>query len=497
MWWLVRQRFLWLSIGVGLLATLHASRGVWSGDFWSHSAVVQEFSAHPLSPRHPQLPIDAPHKFCSPYHWIVGVAARLVGAGPVDALACAGVANLVLFVFGLWLLCRRLELHPQTPFYALLFTLLLWGETPWFWSGFLHLEVLPYVLPYPSTFALGLALLAMALQVQLLSHRRLWLVVLQVALLWLVLLSHPMTFLFLGTGLFALTLSLTRRQILRHTTSLFTMMVAAFALAGAWPFYPFYRLIFASPSFSAAIHTMNKGMYSHLLERLWPTLFALPALLSRLRRRRYDPFPLLFALLLGLFVYGWISREWSYGRTIAHIVLVAHIALGDWLGTMERDPRRCFAVRAGCVCAAACLLYLAARDVLPEEIERHWDDHRPPVLKSLRFVQDHVPQGAVTLADQRTSWLLPSLGVKVMSSMQPLAFVQHQRQRQADARRMLAAGTPRDQRTRLLRKYRIQYVLVRSSAAADHLLMELQSLGQELATANGRTLFRVDLAPPR
>jgi hypothetical protein len=79
----------------------------------------------------------------------VAVAAlgRLLGMGPIGALSVAAILNLVLFLVGFRLLVTRLVGNPHAAFYALVFTLVLWGLSPWRWSGFLNLNSLGFGLP--------------------------------------------------------------------------------------------------------------------------------------------------------------------------------------------------------------------------------------------------------------------------------------------------------------------------------------------------------------
>src|SRR5262245_53334793 len=149
-----RVRLFAVALAVLVFCALHAWRGFWVSDFWEHAAVVRELAVRPFSPRHPILAVDATHAFFSPYHLPIALAARPTAASPISALAIAGLVNIVLLVLALRRFLVRLlpEGAAATP-YALVFILLLWGRDAWWWSGFLHIDFLPFVVPYPSTFA--------------------------------------------------------------------------------------------------------------------------------------------------------------------------------------------------------------------------------------------------------------------------------------------------------------------------------------------------------
>jgi len=64
-------RFYILALAILFLMIGHTINGQWVGDFWEHSAVVRELITHPLSPKHPQLSVDAPHAFFFHIHWLL------------------------------------------------------------------------------------------------------------------------------------------------------------------------------------------------------------------------------------------------------------------------------------------------------------------------------------------------------------------------------------------------------------------------------------------
>jgi predicted MFS family arabinose efflux permease len=56
----LRQNRYWIFSSVlFMLMVARTLTGFWTGDFWAHAAVVQELATNPLSPRHPQLLVEA------------------------------------------------------------------------------------------------------------------------------------------------------------------------------------------------------------------------------------------------------------------------------------------------------------------------------------------------------------------------------------------------------------------------------------------------------
>jgi len=94
------------------------------------------------------------------YAVMVALLARTLHTDAVTALSIMGLVNLGLFFLGLRLLFFQWYLNteaqqPSMLCYSLFFC---WGYDPWDWSGFFHIGILGYILPYPSTFSAALTL---------------------------------------------------------------------------------------------------------------------------------------------------------------------------------------------------------------------------------------------------------------------------------------------------------------------------------------------------
>jgi len=205
--WLLKYRYLCLSAVVFTLMCVSISKQYWVDDFWEHAAVIRELAAHPLHPQHPLLALDAPHALFTPYALFWGIFARLTHFSPIKTLSIAGIINCLLFLVGLYLFISAIAAKDRdgVAFYSLLFILLLWGPLAWNFSAFFHLRELGYILPYPSTFSMALAFMILAMNKRRIdTQREIWLLPIWL-LSTLVLLSHQFTFIFLASGLLAMT----------------------------------------------------------------------------------------------------------------------------------------------------------------------------------------------------------------------------------------------------------------------------------------------------
>jgi hypothetical protein len=227
--------------------TLYGNHG---SDFWEHSAVVKELATHPLSPQHPLFNLNKPHMFFSPYHLGVGLLARLGGITPIDAMALAGVGNLLLLLVGLRLLIHYFfeNFQDSIAFYTLILVLFLWPAGAWGWSGFIHFQVLSKVLPYPSTFAIASTFLIFALYHHALAHEKKFQVLLTGLLSTVVVLTHPPTAVVTLIGILAISLHFYNIIGFRALASGLVLLIGTFLLAFLWPYYSFFDLVILNGS---------------------------------------------------------------------------------------------------------------------------------------------------------------------------------------------------------------------------------------------------------
>ena len=434
----------------------HSANGWWKGDFWEHIAVVRELSTHPNSPLHPRFLLSAPHEFFSPYAVAAAWIVRTLGTSPVVTLAGLGIFNLALFFGSFRLFCTLLLGNRAAPFYALLFTLLLWGITPWEYSGFYHLGALGYVLPYPSTFAMALLFLVLSLQIlQLRSGNFLFLALLS-PLVPLVLLVHPMTALVMGLWMLVLPINRRTSRLTAHYSVLAGIFTLAVLVSAVWPWFPFMSLILDK---AAVFHEGNQPIYSELIKRVFPALFGVPLVLSRIRANWKDPLGLMFLGLCLIYTYGGVTGKWTYGRVISHVVLVLHLVMADWitrqgpaLRTAPIWTRRVLRLAIADLLLVSCLNFLPVfgRSILGSG--RGYTEYG--------FLSTHTQQYDVILSDIHTSWIVPAFGGKVVASHHPQGFVEDYKARRQDLETFFSTCGSHGERLAIIDKYKVHFLLV-------------------------------------
>lgn len=438
--------------------TVRLLTGGHGGDFWQHAAAVSELAADPLHVRHPQLSVDAPSPFTTPFALLVALPARVLGIGAVAALTAAGLLNLLLLLAGLhrFVHSRSDDAPDAAVTLALLLTLFAWGPEAWLYSGFLHLDALGYVLPYPSTFALGLSLWTLARHRAAPQHTSAFSVLALAGVTALVVLCHPLTFLFLATGLSAQALACrtSRARAVVVTGATVALGVAA---STAWPYFPMVDLLAGQ---SQIFDSSNVEMYEGLLVRAWPTLLLLPLAAWHLRDPPQRSGALMVAGLAVIYVGGAVTGRASFGRVLPALILLVHVAaalaLLPWLQRAASWPR----LRQGLAATVAVILLAlsGAGPVVRTTL-------RPPAPDpDLGFLARLAGRHDVVMTDLDTGRLIGAFGGKAVSVNAAYPFIADETARAEAVATFFRPEATRDERLQVLERYAVEHVLLERRA---------------------------------
>jgi hypothetical protein len=454
---LMENRYFLLSTVVVLLAVCYASNGLWSPDFWDHTAVVRALASNPLHPPHPVFNIDRPHPFESPYALLEAVVVRITKSSPADVRTVFGLLNIVLWLAALRWFVRSVRAGKHADFYVLLCTLVLWGYNAWSTSGFLHLNALGQVMTYPSTFATGMALLSFAAFLSLVKRSPPAILVLS-PVLALILLSHPISAVSLYVGLIALWFAYCRHRPFYVLAVLAVTFSISFLLACAWPFFSIKDLLFQSAAYNAAEVGMYPGI-SGLVSKTLPALFGFPILIQRMRHNPRDFAGWMFLGLLIIYSTGAVTAQYYLCRVLPFLVLMLHFALADWVARIEDLPSAARGRRAQALYAGfACLVIVSSVTVFPGIMAS------VPIFQhsagQYHFLASYTRPSDVIISDPNTSLKIPVFGGKVVVYPQPVSFVNDQAARQESVRQFLEPRTADDDRLAIVRHYNVKYILL-------------------------------------
>lgn len=447
---------------------IQATNGIWYEDFWEHSAVVFALMQNSLTADHPILDLTAPHSFVSPYHSIVAKFAHFFHLSSIDGLGFFGIINFCLFAYGLNLYCRAFVNKETkfTSFYALLFILFLWGYQPWGFSGFFHFELLADVLPYPSSFATAISLIGLGLSFKSSRHKNIPERLLLILICSLVLLSHPLTFIFLASGL--LCQSLTTQDKFVSTAQTIVLLTVASVIAIVWPYSSIITLLTGAGN---VYHASNQIMYSDVFIRVWPILALSPLLWRIAKDKLFRSTFLHLTALIAIYIFGWLTGKYSYGRDITFIAILLQILIASQFAYFENifsqlhpNAISTYHVLMGVFlfCLASVWLYptiTRSMTVLNSLVSGRTVSNQH-TYKNLTFLSEYIKNGSTVLSDIETSWLVPSFGGKVIAALHAQAFVNDDEMRRVDLIKFFASETSDATRQSIIETYMPNYFLI-------------------------------------
>ncbi|MEV6172900.1 hypothetical protein AB0L99_32410 [Streptomyces sp. NPDC051954] len=440
-------------------------------DAGQHAAVVERITADLLHPRHPTADLPgAGSPYYSPYAVVQGAFARLTGLTGWEVVRLAGPLNLLVLLTGLGRFVRVLTPRPWAPVLALASLTLLWGTAPR--SGGLGLLSMTSDLGYPSAFATGLALWAWALTGTRAHDIR---PVRYVgpsglrgfsgyaglgALYGVILLVHPVTSVAAAVGMVSMIAG--RQRGWRPAVAVRWALtgVVALLVAWSWPYFDVFAL-----AWDGALDPVHRRLYTDLGGQFWPAvLLGLPALWLRKRRSsRRDPLVLMFALDCLVAAYGGLSGRYTYGGVLGLTALPLQCALAVELAAPRPWPvwRRALGVAAA---AGACLGFLTvqAGAVVPRSLDPV-GFRQPPRWPSYDWAAQHIGPGEVVITDGRHAGRAiaghgPNLAAPVRPD--PALDERERGRRLADVRAYLSPSSTRAERSAVVRRYRVRWLLL-------------------------------------
>ena len=481
--WLVRHRYLVLASIVMVLVTIQTVNGQWSTDMSLHVSVVRALIDEPFRTTDPVAMAD------TPYTVTLGALGRLFGISAISVLSLAAVANALLLLVGLRQFVIEATQNRRAPFWALVFLLLLWGLSPYRFSGFFNLNSIGFILPYPSVFATAIALRTLAAALRALRRRRWPLFVAVAAGTTIVVLVHPITGAWLAIGLVAVGVS--RARAAGDWVWLAAVGAVALALTMLWPYY----LVFELLGDTSRVDAGNKAMYEDVVSRLFPALIGLWVIWRRLRVDRRDLLGVMLMGGLAIYAYGFLRDQYSYGRLLALIVLVLDVAAADGVARFERGFRWSRAsgwLRAAAVALAALLILglVEARGglvrmvpprVLPTSVRT--SDQLVRFDDQYGFLARYVGADDVVIGSTNDdNRVIPAIAGRPLKPFWMAPIIDDIDARSAAQDEFLDPSTPSSRRVEIQAKYKARFVLLhRGGRTTPDLVRALESSGATMA----------------
>lgn len=438
----------------------------WAGDLGMHAATVQRLRHSPLDPGNPLVDADTPSPYYSPWMLLLGTVARIPGLSVFVVLRLAAAAGLALLVTGVWRYVRTLSAHRAAPALALLSLLLLWGTTPFLWSGFLGLNSLALTVSYPSTFTLGLAFHFWAWLTGALRREAGWPAWLGLGALWaVILLCHQFSGVVATAGAAATVLA-ARRPGRAVWPRLGAGLLVGAVVLWAWPYYDFFALSGAG----SGLERVHRVLYGHPVARFGLVLLGVAALVPRGRRDRRDPLVAFFALGALVVAAGWLSGHYSWARALPAALVPAQLAAAlEAVGAGRRWLRAGWtALLAGALLVggwaqAGTLGYVVPRGALPAVVE---DRYRVP-WAGYHWITPWVRYGDVVMAEGRPARQIPAYGPYTVAPGYPDFFLPDEERRVSVTEAYFEERTPASVRRGTEREYGVRWVVDHTGALDD------------------------------
>ena len=465
---------------VGAVALLGILLGIqtWQGglglDVYAHLATFRELSARPFEPLNPFVVSGDPTFYFSPYSVGLGVTGWLSGAGPVTLLHLGAAINLVLLTSGLWMFTRAFSPYRWAPHLTLFFSLFGWGLFSWRWSGYLNLNSIGFGLGYPSMFATGLALIALAGLCRFFTTRT-WTTLAGVSVLTAVVaLTHPLTAFWFAIAALAIALGQSLKTLRSTIVGLLVAAVVAITLVLVWPYYSFLALG-TEASDSSAVHD---PLYREILVRSFLLIPGVVALWYRARRSLRDPLVLMFVAGVAIYFIGYVADFHSLGRVMPLVALSAHVALADMVaGWLKQDEQRRLAIgtivvvgAVGFVGSIPGLFWMIPRTVLPSSVFGIDDLHTEITpYRSLETVLDPTD---VVFASPVMSMIVPSVTGRVVTPGYLTPLLSDRAARDLAAAEFFSANRTKGERAAIATTWAATHVVVEPADVAIHPWLE-------------------------
>jgi hypothetical protein len=293
-------------------------------------------------------------------------------------------------------------------------------------------------------------------------------------------------------GLLALAIDLGRSR--SFTLAVAVTCGAAFLIAGLWPYYPFFQLIFNNKSHVNADHVAFYPGLVHLLLMVILCLVGLPLLWLRFRNNRRDFLALGFICSVAIYLLGGLTGTLLLGRILPLAALMLQLSTADWFARSRTDHSASW--RAGnmlwmrhlIIASAAC----GVLTMLPGLISAI------PIFQNsygeYAFLSDNVPQYESVLTDLNTSLKVPVFGGKVVAfSPGHTLFFVNCASREKDATRFFWEIADALDREEIVRKYQVKFIVVnkRSVAYWPDVLRSVHSLSSIQYADGDMVLLRI------
>jgi hypothetical protein len=483
---ILKYRLVILFLLIFFKVAINATNGIWVDDFWEHTADIRAFMANPFKPGHPQFLSDDPHVFLNPFTFLVAMFGLAIGSDPIISLALFSIINYCLLFLGLYLFISTVNKNNTDSicFYSLLLILFLSGKNPWQFSGFFNYQIFLGVLPLPSTFVMGISLIGLYANYVRIKEKRQYLFFVLVIINIVSILSHPLTAIFLFSGILAQAL------VERKITSLIEVLALfVISILGA-SFWPYFSILNLMSSGGNIYHVLNISLYSNIFEKIWPSLLLLPLLSKSFLYKDNRIIITTFFILVVIYICGYLFQKYAFGRTISFILILINILVAQVIVNYEKLTKFKHEFFYYSIQFIFLLILLATNfSWIKESAQRSLT-----VLNSIRleraifnqttfaeytFLTNYAKPNDLIIADLTSSWIIPAFSGKVIATLLPDPMLKDGEERTNDMVKFFDYNANNERRCEIIRKYNPEFLFLLNKPDLNYLPLTTQfgSLG--------------------
>lgn len=471
------------------------TKGKWVGDFFEHSAVINELSKNLFHPNNPIISSETPHAFFSPYSFFVAGFSKITGFNSIDSLAYFSVFNLLFFLYSLYFFSKSIfkNKYNLIASLTLVFTMVFWGKSPFIWSGFYHIFGLHYVLSYPSTFAISLTLLILGLVSK--NNTKYYLVVIFCNAI--VLITHPTTAVTLFIGISTLCFCSNDYSIRRGFVKSIILIVPSLLLSLLWPYFNIIDLFIGNKT-TADFHISSSVMYTDVFKRFWPILLVIPSFIYSKKDSIVMFLTLTIVVLLLVFAAGYLFNFYGVSRVISAAMLFSHFLIAYTVAFVLDEMKlfnKCYLIFLTITFLSSIFFnfYSLAKVALSVFKEKDIEYYN-----KFSFLNSEINPSDIILSDSKSSWIIPSYNGKVISSScadgcrHPLYWVDNYQKRRIDLNSFFEEESSDSLRFVVLQDYKPDYILINYSNVDISISTYkwLKSLGETTYKENNLELLK-------
>ena len=293
---------------------------------------------------------------------------------------------------------------------------------------------------------------------------------------------------------------ITIKNIFQKAILLISFFIIPLILAPFWLYYSLWDL-FLQRGFYGRFHTDSKVLYSDLLLSYYAFVLPIAMLVYCLVKRERYSYTVFFTItgLLLVYLLGYISGSFGYGRSISYMVIWIQM----WVvSSLQKDAYQLYRkpLTALLFLSAIPFAFLSVKAVHNGAFTTHKDyiniktgkdfivtTSVPAITHRLFFIKDHIEEGSTVMTDLVTSRYVAAFGAKAIASPYSEYWVDDNERRMRDLNTFFSSNDSVIL-NKLLYKYKPKYLLLNPDAVYIKSMIASEMIKGEVVSKNGYIL---------